>query len=201
VTNVLVLTSNSQERFWIKGLFSALPEYQVQYALADRNPGQPMMLDPDVEMLVLFESSTPLHLLQSFLQKLPQRVGVIVLSRDPSPYRLSLSQTRPAGWGAMGDGTGAKELGAAIEAVRLGLCVFQPGKGELEARPVESLTRREQDVLARLAQGLTNREIGEHLHLSENTVKSHVAVIYAKLGVNSRAEATARAAQLGWVAL
>lgn len=54
-----------------------------------------------------------------------------------------------------------------------------------------ALRPRELDVLERLAAGRRNRDIAAELSISENTVKFHVASIYRKLGVRSRAEATA----------
>jgi DNA-binding NarL/FixJ family response regulator len=61
------------------------------------------------------------------------------------------------------------------------------------------LTARETEVLGLVADGLTNRAIAEALVLSENTVIRHVANIFAKLGVNSRAAAVAVAAERGLV--
>ncbi|MGB7873302.1 MAG: LuxR C-terminal-related transcriptional regulator, partial [Anaerolineales bacterium] len=63
--------------------------------------------------------------------------------------------------------------------------------------PVEDLTWREQEVLALLAGRLTNREIGDRLHLAETTVKSHVGSIISKLGVKNRRQAVERAKELG----
>jgi DNA-binding NarL/FixJ family response regulator len=51
------------------------------------------------------------------------------------------------------------------------------------------LTSRELEVLEQVAQGLTSREIGEELYISENTVKNHVRNILDKLGVHTRNEA------------
>lgn len=59
------------------------------------------------------------------------------------------------------------------------------------ALSVWDLRPRETEVLQRLATGQRNREIAHDLSISENTVKFHVASIYRKLGVQSRAEATA----------
>jgi ATP/maltotriose-dependent transcriptional regulator MalT len=56
-----------------------------------------------------------------------------------------------------------------------------------------TLTLRERDVLKLLAQGLPNGEIATALVISTNTVKRHLKAIYAKLGVSTRAAATARA--------
>ena len=57
----------------------------------------------------------------------------------------------------------------------------------------EALTQREQRVLARLEQGLSNRQISEALFISEQTVKFHLKNIYAKLGVHGRVQAVMHA--------
>jgi NarL family two-component system response regulator YdfI len=68
-----------------------------------------------------------------------------------------------------------------------------------EPRPAAGgdLSQREQEVLAWLADGASNREIALHLHITERTVKAHVTGIFNKLGVNSRAEAVAVALRQG----
>lgn len=67
-----------------------------------------------------------------------------------------------------------------------------PGK-----RIIDELTWREQEVLTLLARRLTNREIGDRLHLAETTVKSHVGRIISKLGVKNRRQVIERATELG----
>jgi DNA-binding CsgD family transcriptional regulator len=64
-------------------------------------------------------------------------------------------------------------------------------------RSVQSLSRREKEVLALLAQGMSNAEIGHALFISPVTVKVHVRHIFEKLGVRTRAAAVLRATQLG----
>ncbi len=61
------------------------------------------------------------------------------------------------------------------------------------------LTPRERNVLELVAQGQTNREIGESLLISEDTVKKHVQSIIQKLGVSDRTQAAVRAIQLGLI--
>jgi DNA-binding NarL/FixJ family response regulator len=66
-----------------------------------------------------------------------------------------------------------------------------PAGGDLAA-----LTGRERDVLNLLAQGLTNKDIAASLVISTNTVKRHLKAVFAKLGVNTRAAAAAKALTL-----
>jgi DNA-binding NarL/FixJ family response regulator len=65
-----------------------------------------------------------------------------------------------------------------------------------EATGDRLLTAREVQVLRLVAQGSTNRSIGAELGLSERTIDRHVSNIFAKLGVSSRAAATASAYEL-----
>lgn len=62
---------------------------------------------------------------------------------------------------------------------------------------VASLTEREKQVLKELATGASNREIANHLVISEQTVKNHVSHILAKLGLKSRHEAADIARSIG----
>jgi DNA-binding NarL/FixJ family response regulator len=74
-------------------------------------------------------------------------------------------------------------------------------RGLDEPEPVEALTTREREVLQLLADGLSNRRVGEELGISEHTVKFHVAAIYGKLGASSRAQLIRRAARRGLITL
>ncbi len=60
--------------------------------------------------------------------------------------------------------------------------------------PLDQLTDREREVFDLLAQGLTNKQIAEHLVISPNTVKRHLKAIFAKLEVNTRAAAVSKGA-------
>jgi DNA-binding NarL/FixJ family response regulator len=64
---------------------------------------------------------------------------------------------------------------------------------------IHSLTEREVEILTFLARGLTTSQIAAELFISENTIKTHVRHILAKLEVNNRAEAVAKATHLGLV--
>ena len=62
---------------------------------------------------------------------------------------------------------------------------------------VEPLSERELEVLGLIAQGLSNREIGERLFLALSTVKGHNRNLFGKLQVQNRTQAVARARELG----
>ncbi|MEU5315790.1 response regulator transcription factor [Streptomyces sp. NPDC021056] len=88
-----------------------------------------------------------------------------------------------------------EELFAAIHAAADGRTTLSaPVAGRVMANlrsPRPTLTARERDILAQLAQGLGNREIARALFISEATVKTHLGRIYDKLGVDTRAGAVA----------
>jgi len=73
-----------------------------------------------------------------------------------------------------------------------------PGEAKSQLENVD-LTEREMEVLQAAAQGKTSKEIAFALGISERTVKAHLASIYQKLGVDSRAAAIAAAAGRGWL--
>jgi two-component system, NarL family, response regulator DevR len=62
--------------------------------------------------------------------------------------------------------------------------------------PLAALTDQERKILEHIAEGLTNRQIGEQMFLAEKTVKNYVSNMFAKLGMSRRTEAAAYAARL-----
>jgi two-component system, NarL family, response regulator DevR len=88
------------------------------------------------------------------------------------------------------------------ELVEMLLIAGQSREEEREARAsIEQLTRREMQVLRALAEGLTNREIAERLHMSVDTERTHMMNILSKLGVHSRLQALLFAARHGLIEL
>jgi DNA-binding NarL/FixJ family response regulator len=73
-------------------------------------------------------------------------------------------------------------------------------RGRSAAAERAGMTRREVEVLSLVAQGLSNREVAERLVVSEHTVHRHMANIYARLGVSTRAAAVALASERGLLA-
>jgi len=64
---------------------------------------------------------------------------------------------------------------------------------------IEPLSDREQEILALIATGATNREIGNQLFLAEGTVKNHVTNVLGKLGVRDRTQAALKAIEMGLI--
>jgi DNA-binding CsgD family transcriptional regulator len=72
-----------------------------------------------------------------------------------------------------------------------------PETGNPKAKVSLGISDREMEVLQQIAAGLSNKEIALRLHVSPNTVKTHVARVYEKLGAKRRTDAVLRARELG----
>ncbi|MFD5299162.1 response regulator [Streptomyces mutabilis] len=96
-----------------------------------------------------------------------------------------------------------EDLAAAVRTAAAGRTALAPTVADrLLTRlrePRTSLTRRETEVLSLVAEGLSNQHIAARLHLTEGTVKSHLARVYTKLDVDSRTAAVAAATALGLI--
>jgi len=93
---------------------------------------------------------------------------------------------------------------AAVRAVAAGRTYIDPSVGRQLATAgvrLDDLTPRERDVLRQLALGISNRDIGQALSISEETVKTHVANLLAKLHVENRAQATVQALKRGLLSM
>ncbi|WP_252975611.1 response regulator transcription factor [Janibacter melonis] len=130
---------------------------------------------------------------------------------DAPPYVLVLTNYDSDGdiLGAVGAGAGGyllkdsppHELLAGVRAAAAGESALAPaGAGRPMARvraPRVSLSAREIEVLALVAEGASNGEIAGRLHITDATVKSHLVHVYSKLGVTSRTAAVSAARSLG----
>jgi DNA-binding NarL/FixJ family response regulator len=94
-----------------------------------------------------------------------------------------------------------EELFGCIRAVHAGEAYLQPKVAAKLVQRVQEqqLTEREEQILKLLAEGKSNRAIGQALHITESTVKSHLKSLFVKLDATSRAEAIALAARRGLV--
>jgi DNA-binding NarL/FixJ family response regulator len=158
------------------------PHVAVIEAGSDREPSkacdivrQLRVLHPQTQVVVLLESNRPQLVLEAF------RAGANgVLSRDESLDILKkciCSVHRGQVWASSG------ELRLVLETLRSSL----PSRlVDFGGKPL--LSKREQDVVRGIAEGMTNREIAEHLKLSVHTVKNYIFAIFDRLGVSSRVE-------------
>ena len=75
---------------------------------------------------------------------------------------------------------------------------IQQGPGEIDRDKIEELglSQREYEVLTKISEGLSNREIAERLFVSENTIKTHVSNLYIKLDARRRTQAVQKAKAL-----
>lgn len=136
-------------------------------------------------------------------------VGVLILTAyDDDPYVIAILQA-----GANGYVLKTASPTAIVQAVRdvfEGKSALDPritrrlmahiaGRQRLESITYESLTGREQEVLALAAKGYTNKAIGVQLGISDRTVQGHLAKTYQKLDANSRTEAVMKAVSLGLI--
>lgn len=69
-------------------------------------------------------------------------------------------------------------------------------RGDEEDPRLKSLTEQERRILSLIAEGMTNRQIADQLHLAEKTVKNYVSTILTKMGMSNRSEAAAYVARL-----
>jgi NarL family two-component system response regulator LiaR len=128
--------------------------------------------------------------------------AVLVLTSSPDDQHL-VQAIRAGALSYLPKTAGVDQVIEAVRAAARGESVLQPAATarllrELRqpaADPLARLTPRETDVLKGIAQGRSNREIARALTLSEETVKSHVSAILAKLGLADRTQAAILALQ------
>jgi DNA-binding NarL/FixJ family response regulator len=150
------------------------------------------MLTPDAvtrapAVVLLSDSREPAWLVDAL------RHGVrAVLSRDAPPEEIV----------AAVESAGAGLVALSRDAVQA-LLAAAPRGDSVESEPPRSppLTPRESEVLRLLAEGLGNKMVAARLGISEHTVKTHIASVFTKLEVFTRAEAVARGIRIGAILL
>lgn len=146
--------------------------------------------NPDLAAVILdlnLPDSSGTESIAKFAKLAP--VMILSASEDPRDVRKALAQ------GAMGYVTksvGAETLTSALQSVLAGNVCLPPLLANGPAERVDGravLTGRQMDVLEALARGLTNKDIGLELDLSEKTVKTHITAIFRALNVVNRTQA------------
>lgn len=141
------------------------------------------------------------------------RTGVLILSAyDDDEYVFALLRVGAAGY--LLKNVSGDELIRAIRAVYKGEPVLDsiiaqkvmnyfrlPGRVRGLEGVSEHLSKREIDIIKLAAEGMTNKDIADKLHLSSRTVEGHLRTIFNKLGVGSRTEAVLYGLRKGWFKL
>ena len=107
-----------------------------------------------------------------------------------------LKDTRPAELLAAVRAVAAGDAAVSPRVTRRMLELFGSRLPEPRATALDALTPREREILLAIAEGLTNRQIGEQMYLAEKTVKNYVSNLLLKLGMHRRTEAAVYAARL-----
>ena len=118
---------------------------------------------------------------------------IVVMIDEPSPCLARMSLDEEVDGVVLGDSS-VCELVHVLEQVAAGEAVFPAGWVRTAHRAdgesiAARLSNRQRDVLELLAAGMDNGRIAEHLHISPNTVKFHIRLIYERLGVTNRVQA------------
>lgn len=192
---ILIKASSPVIKAGLETLLRSHPDLRVIDQLADELDSSNVLMDyqPDVVLVQSDSMEFPEEVLDDSVP------GVPLIWLVPEPSTISAEAFRHGVRAVLPNNATGSQIAAAVEAVAVGLGVFDPGAVEqlsplhtMHAPPAalpESLTAREIEVLRAMAEGLANKEIAGRLGISENTIKFHVASVMGKLGAGSRTEA------------
>ena len=172
-------------------------------ALAEVNARHPDVVVVDLKLSAGTEYEG-LRLIEQITQRHPE-VAALVLTTFLDDD-LVVRAVRAGARGYVVKDVDTTELVRAIQAVSGGGSAFDPRSAAVVLRAVsgeneksEALSDREREVLRLLADGLSNKRIGETLYISESTVKFHIRNIIRKLGVSKRTDAVYIASKRGLI--
>ena len=158
-------------------------------------------LHPDVVVMdIAMPEMTGVEATRQIRAQAPDIQVLVLTAYEDDPYIYGLLDAGATGY--ILKTAESREIVRAVRSTAIGQSAIDPAVApRLIARLIQppaggdTLTERELDVLRRAARGLTNKQIGADLQISDRTVQNHLANIYAKLGVASRTEAVTAALQ------
>jgi len=161
-------------------------------------------LAPDVMILdVRLPDGSGIEVCRRIRSRNPEIQAIILTSYDDDDALFAALMAGAAGY--VMKQIKAFDLVEAVRRVAAGQSLLDPAvtarvldrlRRPLEPNRLDALTEREREILTLIAEGLTNRQIGERLYISEKTVKNYVSSLLAKLGVERRTQAAVLAARL-----
>ena len=204
---LLIVDDHPVVRDGLKGMLSGQPGFEVAGEAADGLQGVSMaaQLKPDVVLMDLrMPNLDGAAATQRIRSTLPE-VRVLVLTTYDSDAEI-LKAIEAGATGYILKDAPREELFRAIRATAQGQSYLSPAvatrlMSQLRAAPQDALSPREVDVLTWVAKGASNKEIAQHLYISEATVKSHLLHIFEKLGAGDRTQAVTLAVQKGLIQL
>jgi DNA-binding NarL/FixJ family response regulator len=200
---VLIVDDHPLMRTGLTALFESDPSIEVVAAVGttaeaviETRRARPDVVLMDLQFDRVFEGAQATREIRA----LPDPPAVLVLTNfDTDADIVAAIEAGAAGY--LLKDAAPDDITAAVHAASAGQTALAPSVAtRLFARiqqPHTSLSARELEVLDLVAQGHSNTDIARRLHLSETTVKSHLAHIYPKLGVSSRTAAVAAARDAG----
>jgi len=203
VTTVLLVDDHELIRDGLTGIFSAQPDMEVLGAAESVAEALTMLREqiPDVVVTDLqLPDGTGLDIVRR-VRRESAKVGLVVLTMHAGDDQIFAAMEAGASAFVGKDAPSTEVVKAARHAAISPRSFLCAGLAQAMVRrtsgPIARLSDREHDVLLLLADGLSAGEIAPRLHLSESTVKSHVARIYQKLGASNRAQALVTAMRIG----
>lgn len=222
-TKIAIIDDHQLFREGVKRILEFEKSFQVVAEGDDGNEALKIVdtYHPDVVIMdINMPQMNGIEATHELIEKYPDTKVIILSIHDDENYVTRALQT-----GARGYLLKEMDADALVDAVRVvadGGCYLHPkvthnlvneyrrltagvsgGGSYLQTidirRPLHLLTRRECEVLQLLADGKSNRGIGEALFISEKTVKNHVSNILQKMNVNDRTQAVITAIKNGWV--
>jgi len=207
MTRVLIADDHSIVRQGLRMFLSADPEFEVVGEARDGAEAVKLarQLRPDVVLMdLLMPVMDGIKAIAAIRREVPD-TEVVALTSVLEDAAI-IDAVRAGAIGYLLKDTDSHELCRAIKAAAAGQVQLSPQVAarllrevRTPEKSVEELTEREMEVLLALAQGRSNQEIARALHITEQTVKSHVSHILAKLGVPSRTQAALYAIRMGLV--
>ena len=207
---VLLLDDHEVVRRGVHDLLEAEADIEVvgEAASAEQALARGPALRPDVAVLdVRLPDGDGITVCRELRSRVPELACLMLTSFDDDDALLDAIMAGAAGY-VLKQIKGS-DLISAVRTVAAGQSMLDPsttarlmgslrGPGtpqEPQSAALAELSPREREILSLIGEGMTNRQIGKRLYLSEKTVKNHISRLLAKLGVERRVQAAVLATQ------